>query len=63
MISEIVVETVKSTIHHLLHCPSFSIERLTLFSKLQTTDENDSNISKVLLFDEQPFNDVKNTSV
>ena len=49
--------TVETTIHYLLHCPNFSNERLTLFSKLQSIDENilskdDSNISKVLLFGE-----------
>ena len=43
-------------------------ERLTLFWKLQSIDENilskdDSNISKVLVFGENSFNDVKNTSV
>ena len=60
--------TVETTIHYLLHCPNFSNERLTLFSKLQSIDENilskdDSNISKVLLFGEDSFNDIKNTSV
>ena len=60
--------TVKTTIHYLLHCPNFSNERLILFSKLQSIDENilskdDYNISKVLLFGEDSFNDVKNTSV
>ena len=33
-------DTVKTTIHYLLHCPNFSNERVTLFSKLQSTDEN-----------------------
>ena len=28
--------TVKTTIHYLLHCPSFSNERLILFKKLQS---------------------------
>ena len=60
--------TVETTIHHLFHCPNFLNERLTLFSKLQSIDENilskdDSNISKVLLFGEDSFNDIKNTSV
>ena len=32
--------TVETTIHYLLHCPNFSNERLTLFSKLQSIDEN-----------------------
>ena len=46
--------TVERTIHYFLHCPNFSNERLTLFNKLQSIDENllskgDSNISKVLL--------------
>ena len=60
--------TVETTIHYLLHCPNFSNERLTLFSKLQSIDEHifskdDSNIAKVLLFGEDSFNDIKNTSV
>ena len=60
---------VETTIHYLLHCPNFSNERVTLFNKLQSTDENilskdDSNISKGLLFGDDSFNDdVKNTSV
>ena len=60
--------TVETTIHYLLRCPNFSNERLTPFTKLQSIDENilsedDSNISKVLLFGEDSFNDIKNTSV
>ena len=60
--------TVEITIHYFLHCPNFSNERLTLFGKLQSIDENilskdDSNISEVLLFGENSFNDIKNTSV
>ena len=51
-----------------MHCPKFSNERLTLFNKLQSIDENilrkdDSNISKVFLFGERAFNGVKDTSV
>ena len=47
--------TVETTIHYLLHYPNFSNERLKLFNKLQSIDENvlskdDCNISKVLLF-------------
>ena len=62
------LKTIETTIHYLLHCPNFSNDGLTLFSKLQRTDENilskdDSNISKVLLFGEDSFNDIKNTSV
>ena len=58
----------ETTIHYLLHCPNFSNERLTLFSKLQSTDGNilskdDSRISKALLFGDDSFNDVKNSSV
>ena len=60
--------TVETTIHYLLLCPNFSNERLTLFNKLQSTDENilskdDSNISKVRLFGDNSFNDAKNTFV
>ena len=60
--------TVETTIHYLLHCPNFSNERLTLFNKLQSIDENilskkDPKISKVLLFGDDSFNYVKNTSV
>ena len=60
--------TVETNIHYLLYCPNFSNERLTLFNKLQSIDKNiiskdDSNISKVLLFGYDSFNDVKNTSV
>ena len=33
-------DTVKATIHYLLHCPNFSNERVTLFNKLQSIDEN-----------------------
>ena len=58
----------ETTIHDLLHCPNFSNERLTLFNKLQSTDGNilskdDSRISKALLFGDDSFNDVKNSSV
>ena len=58
----------ETTIRYLLHCPNFSNERLTLFSKLQSTDGNilskdDSRISKALLFGDDSFNDVKNYSV
>ena len=58
--------TVETTIHYLLLCPNFSSERLTLFNKLQSTDENilsedDFNISKVLLFGDDLFNNAKNT--
>ena len=58
--------TVETNIHYLLLCPNYSNERL--FNKLQSTDENilskdNSNISKVLLFDDNSFNDAKNTSV
>ena len=43
-------------------------ERLIFFNKLQSTDANilsndDSNISKVLLYGNHSFNDVKNTSI
>ena len=60
--------TVETIIHYLLLCPNFSNERLTLFNKLQSIDENilskdDSNISKVLLFGDNSFNDGKNNSV
>ena len=60
--------TVETTIHSLLHCPNFSNERLTLFNKLQSIDENilskdDFKISKVLIFGRDSFNDVKNASV
>ena len=60
--------TVETTIHYLLLCPNLSNERLTLFNKLQSIDENilskdDPNISKVLLFGNNSFNDAKNTSV
>ena len=54
--------------HYLLHCPDFSNERLTLFNKLQSIYENilskdESKISKVLLFGDDSFNDIKNASV
>ena len=60
--------TVEITIHYLLHCPNFSNERLTLFSKLQSIDANilskdDSSISKLLLYGDHSFNDEKNTSI
>ena len=55
---------VETTIHYLLHCPNFPNESLTLFNKLQSTNENilskdDFNISKVLLFGGDSFNDLK----
>ena len=58
----------ETTIHYLLHCLNFSNERLTLFNKLQSTDGNilskdDFRISKALLFGDDSFNDVKNSSV
>ena len=60
--------TVETTIHYLFHCPKFSNERLAVFNTLQSIDENivgknNSNISKVLLFGDHSFTDVKNTSV
>ena len=60
--------TVETTIHYLFHCPKFSNERLAILNTLQSIDENiitknSSNISKVLLFGDHSFNDVKNTSV
>ena len=59
--------TVETTIHYLLHCPNFSNERLTLFNKFQSIDENilsktDTKVPKVLLFGDDSFNDIKNTS-
>ena len=61
-------DTVETTIHYLFHCLHFSNERLTLFNKLQSIDENilskdDLKISKVLLYSDHSFNDVNNTSV
>ena len=45
----------------------FSNARLTLFNKLQSIDENilskDDKISKMLLFGDHLFDDVKSTSV
>ena len=60
--------TVEITVHYLLHCPSFSNERLTFFGKLQSIDVNilskdNSNISKLLLYGDHSFNDEKNTSI
>ena len=60
--------TVETTIHYLLHCPNFSNERLTLFSKLQSIDENilskdDSKISKFIFFGNHSPNHVKNTFI
>ena len=58
--------TVETTIHSLLHCPNFSNERLTLFNKLQSIDENSKNdfkLSEVLVFGGDSFNEVKNASV
>ena len=60
--------TVETTVQYLLHCPNFSNERLTLFNKLQSIDENvlskgDSNISKVLLFGDDSYNGGKNIFV
>ena len=57
----------EKTIHPLRYCPNFSNERLTLFNKLQSINDNilskdHSNISNVLLFGDHSFNDVKNTS-
>ena len=59
--------TAETTIHYLFHFLNFSVERITLFNKLRSTDEmflseNDYENSKVLLFCEHSFNDVKNTS-
>ena len=60
--------TVETTVHYLLHCPNFSNERLIFFNKLRSIDANilsndDSNISKVLLYGNHSFNDEKNTSI
>ena len=59
---------VETSVHYLLHCPNFSNKRLTLFNKIQSIGENilskgDPNISKVLLFGDDSFNDVKNIFV
>ena len=56
--------TVEITVHHLLHCPNFSNERIKFLNKLQSIDANilskdDSNISKVLLYGDHSFNDEK----
>ena len=58
--------TAETTIQYLLHCLNFLNERLSLFKKLQSIDENifskdDSKISKVLLFGEDSFNYLKNS--
>ena len=60
--------TVETTVHYLLHCPNFSNERHICFNKLRNVDANilnndDSNISKVLLYGNHSFNDEKNTSI
>ena len=60
--------TVETTVRYLLPCPNFSNNRLIFFSKLQSIDKNilskdESNISKVLLCGDHPFNDVKDISV
>ena len=57
---------VETTIHYLPHLTNFSNERLALFNKLQSINENilikgNSNIWKVILFGEHAFNDTKNT--
>ena len=59
---------VETTVHYLLHCPTFSNERLTFFNKLQSTDVNiiskdDSNISKLLLYGDHSFDDEKNSFI
>ena len=56
--------TVEITVHYLLYCLTFSNERLTFLNKLRSIDANilskdDSNISKVLLYGDQSFNDYK----
>ena len=56
--------TVETTVHYLLHCPNFSDERLIFFNKLRSIDANilsqdDSNISKVLLYGSPSFDDKK----
>ena len=58
---------IRLIICYVLHCPSFSNQRLTLLSKLRGTDENVLSkntlvILKVLLFGEHSFNNVKITS-
>ena len=60
--------TAETTIHYLLHCFNFSLERLKFFNKLQSIDENilnkdDCNISKVILFGDHLFDDVKSASI
>ena len=57
--------TVETTIQYLLHCPNFPNERLTLFNKIDDNilSKDNSNISKVLLFDDDSFNGVKNIFV
>ena len=57
---------VETTIHNFPHCTNFPNERLTIFNKLRSIDENiliknDSKILKVLLFGEASFNGIKNT--
>lgn len=58
---------IRPIICYVLHCPNFSNQRLTLLSKLRGIDENVLSkstlvISKVLLFGEHSFNNVKITS-
>ena len=54
----------ETTIHYLLHSPSFSNKKLKLLSKLQSINENtlnkdNYNISNVIFFGKHSFNDVK----
>ena len=59
---------IETTVHYLLHCPTFSDKKSTFFNNIQSIKENflsgsDSRISETLLFGISSFNDTKNTSI
>ena len=61
-------DDIETTIHYLLHCPNYLDKRGTLLDNLQNIgeniyDENDFQITELLLFGVSSNNDASNASV
>ena len=61
-------DDIETTIQYLHHCPNYLEERRTLLDNLQSIgenihDENDSQISELLLFGVSSNNDASNTCI
>ena len=61
-------ENIEGTTHYLLHHPSYLHEKMTLLNNLlnfeeNIIDRNYSQLSEILLFGDDSFNNAKNTSI